>query len=230
MSDETAGSAETPAGSATSQQKRNTASKASSPTRRSKSKKPKKPINIALQGGGAHGAFTWGVLDCLFEDNRLQIEAISGTSAGAMNAAVVADGLVKGGRDGAREALSLFWKAVADAGAVSPIQRTVWDAWWGNWSLDTSPSYLMFDILGRIASPYELNPLNLNPLLDLIRSHVDFDRVRACNELQIFVSATNVETGRVRVFRRPELTPEMVMASACLPFMFQAIEIDVQKR
>ncbi len=185
-----------------------------------------KPVNLALQGGGAHGAFTWGVLDRLLEDERIEIEAISGTSAGAMNAAVIADGIMRDGPDGARSALAEFWKAVSEAGRNSPIQRTPIDVFMGNWSLDNSPSYLFFDLLNRVASPYQLNPLNVNPLRDLIASHVDFDRVRACDKVKVFISATNVETGRVKVFRRDELTADAVMASACLPFMFQAVEID----
>ncbi len=191
-----------------------------------KGKARPRSINLALQGGGAHGAFTWGVLDRILEDERLLIEAISGTSAGAMNAAVVADGIMVDGRDGAREGLHHFWKAVSDAGRKSPIQRSPIDVFMGNWSLDSSPSYIFFDLLGRLASPYELNPLNLNPLQDLIEEMVDFGRVRSCDKMKIFISATNVETGRVKVFNRRQLTAEMVMASACLPFLFQAVEID----
>jgi NTE family protein len=183
-------------------------------------------INLALQGGGAHGAFTWGVLDYLLEEGRVEIEAISGTSAGSMNAAVVADGLMKGGRDGAREALERFWRAMSCAAHTSPIQRSPLDVLRGNWSLDHSPSYLLFDMLSRTVSPYDVNPLNINPLRDLIAAQVDFETVRACDRIKLFVSATCVRTGRVRVFRTPELTPDAVMASACLPFLFQAVEID----
>ncbi len=191
-----------------------------------KAKAGPRAINLALQGGGAHGAFTWGVLDRILEDESIQIEAISGTSAGAMNAAVVADGIMRDGREGARRCLRDFWKSVSDAGKSSPIQRSPIDVFMGNWSLDSSPSYLFFDLLGRLASPYELNPMNLNPLQDLIEEMVDFERVRSCNKMKVFISATNVETGRVKVFDRKQLTAEMVMASACLPFLFQAIEID----
>ncbi len=185
-----------------------------------------KRVNLALQGGGAHGAFTWGVLDRLLEDDRILIEGISGTSAGAMNAVVVAQGLMLGGGQGARAALRHFWMEVGKAGRSSPIQRSPIDVFMGNWSLDTSPSYLFFDILSRLASPYELNPLNLNPLRDLVEALVDFKIVRSCNKVKVFVSATNVETGRVQVFDRTKLTADMVMASACLPFLFQAVEID----
>ncbi len=183
-------------------------------------------INLALQGGGAHGAFTWGALDRILADERLIIEAISGTSAGAMNAVAVAEGLMRGGREGARACLRRFWKAVSEAGQHSPIRRTPIDLFMGNWNLDASPAYLFFDLLGRVASPYELNPLNVNPLRDLVEELIDFERVRSCDKMKVFVSATNVETGRVEVFDRHELTADMVMASACLPLVFQAVEID----
>ena len=193
----------------------------------SKAPKPsRKPVNLALQGGGAHGAFTWGVLDRLLEDDRLSIEAISGTSAGAMNAVVAADGLMRDGPEGARDGLSRFWQAVSEAGRSSPIQRSPIDVFMGNWSLDNSPTYLFFDLFSRIASPYETNPLNINPLRDLLESSVDFEVVRSCDRMKVFVSATNVETGRVKVFDRHQLTADMVMASSCLPLLFQAVEID----
>ncbi len=195
-------------------------------TRRPSSRPARKPVNLALQGGGAHGAFTWGVLDRLLEDDRLEIEAISGTSAGAMNAVVVADGIMRDGVEGAREGLKRFWMAVSEAGRTSPIQRSPVDVFMGNWSLDNSPTYLFFDLFSRIASPYETNPLNINPLKELLEQVVDFETVRSCDRMKVFVSATNVETGRVTVFDRHHLTCDMVMASACLPLMFQAVEID----
>ncbi len=185
-----------------------------------------KMVNLALQGGGAHGAFTWGVLDHLLEDGRIGIEAISGTSAGAMNAVVVADGIMKGGPDGARQALEDFWQAVSREGAKSPIQRSLVNVFMGDWSLDTSPGFLFFDHLTRLVSPYQLNPLDLNPLRDLLEAQVDFDRVAACDKMKLFISATNVHTGRVKVFTCSEITPDVVMASACLPLIFQAVEID----
>lgn len=186
----------------------------------------KKPINLALQGGGAHGAFTWGVLDRLFEDGRVHIDAISGASAGAMNAVVAADGLMKNGREGARQALWDFWRAVSRAALASPIKRTPFDILIGNWNLDNSPVYIFFDLLGRMTSPYHLNPLNMNPLRDFLATHVDFEQVRSCDRMKIFISATSVQTGRVKVFKRAELTPDVVMASACLPFLFQAVNVD----
>ncbi|MEM8785790.1 MAG: patatin-like phospholipase family protein, partial [Pseudomonadota bacterium] len=183
-------------------------------------------VNLALQGGGAHGAFTWGVLDRFLEDPTILIEGVSGTSAGAMNAVVMADGLVEGGPDGAREALYKFWREVSRASRGAPWQRTPLDMLVGNWSLDYSPGYLMMDLLGRVVSPYSLNPLNINPLLTLIDDLVDFDRVRQCTDKKLYISATNVETGRIRIFEREELTAKTVMASACLPFLYQAVEID----
>ncbi|WP_150524172.1 patatin-like phospholipase family protein [Roseibium sediminis] len=188
-------------------------------------KSPKR-INLALQGGGAHGAYTWGVLDWLLEDDRFEIDGISGTSAGAMNAVVLASGLQKGGADGARKALEDFWHAVSRTSFFSPIKRTPIDIALGQWSLDFSPSYLAFDIVSRFASPYEFNPLNINPLRDVVEEIVDFDLVHACDCLNLFVAATNVYSGKIRVFEGREVTLDAVMASACLPNMFQAVEIE----
>ncbi|MDN5849076.1 MAG: patatin-like phospholipase family protein [Nitrococcus sp.] len=185
-----------------------------------------KGINLALQGGGAHGAFTWGVLDRMLEDERITIEAISGTSAGAMNAVVLADGFEKNDRAGARDALYKFWQAASQSSYLSLIQRTPWDRIMGNWSLNNSPGYLMLDLVSRLASPYELNPLNLNPLRDFLAQHVDFDAVRCGPGIKLFISATNVRTGRARIFTNPELSPDTIMASACLPHLFQAVEIE----
>lgn len=188
-------------------------------------KKPKR-INLALQGGGAHGAFTWGVLDWILEDSRFKIDGLTGTSAGAMNAVVLASGLQKDGLDGARESLHDFWYAVSKQAFLSPIQRSPIDVAMGKWSLDYSPSYLAFDLLSRFASPYEFNPLNVNPLRDVVAEIVDFDRVHQCSSLKLFVAATNVFTGKIRVFSEKDVTLDAVMASACLPHLFQAVEID----
>lgn len=185
-----------------------------------------KAIELALQGGGAHGAFTWGVLDRMLADPRLEIAAISGTSAGAMNAAVLAHGMEKGGAEGARLALEQFWRAVSDAARFSPVQRTPLDILMGRWSLDFSPGYLMLDMMTRLVSPYQTNPGNLNPLRDLVVEMVDFDAVNCCGRVKVFVTATDVESGRAHVFRQPHITADTLMASACLPFMFQAVEID----
>ena len=187
---------------------------------------PVKKLDLALQGGGAHGAYTWGVIDRLLEDDRIEIEGISGTSAGAMNGVVMADALTRGGKRAARQALREFWQAVSRAGMASPIRRSPMDILTGNWSLDHSPGYIAMDLMTRLVSPYQLNPLNLNPLRDIVAAHIDFERVRQCDQLKLFVAATNVRTGKQRVFRREEMCVDAVMASACLPFMFQAVEID----
>ncbi len=187
-----------------------------------------KPINLALQGGGAHGAFTWGVLDRFLEDERLQIEAISGTSAGAMNAVVLADGLTRGGPEAARERLRIFWQEVGKRAAFSPVRRSLFDIWTGNWNIGNSLMFFWFDVLTRSLSPYDFNPLNINPLQNLLEDLIDFERVRSCRDVKLFVSATNVETGHVRVFEGSNLTADAVMASTCLPTLFQAVEIDGQ--
>lgn len=185
-----------------------------------------KAVDLALQGGGAHGAFTWGVLDRLLEDGRLHLDGLSGTSAGAMNAVVLADGLQKGGPEGARQALHDFWAAVSRAAAGSPLRRTPFDVLIGRWTLDHSPAFHLFEAVTRQFSPYDFNPFDINPLRDLVGDLVDFDRVNGCGACRIFVTATNVRTGRAKVFRQGEITLDAVMASACLPFLFQAVEVD----
>jgi NTE family protein len=185
-----------------------------------------KRLNLALQGGGSHGALTWGVLDRLLEDPRIEIAEISGTSAGAMAAAVVADGHERAGREGARQALSAFWRAVSDAALYSPLQRSPLDRLLGRYSLDHSPGYLLFDWLSRSFSPYDMNPLGLDPLRGVLEAQVDFGRVNRCQGIRIHVTATHVRTGRARTFSRGDVTADAVMASACLPQMHQAVEID----
>ncbi len=185
-----------------------------------------KRINIALQGGGAHGAFSWGVLDRLLEDERIEIEAVSGTSAGAMNAVVMAEGLAEGGRARARAQLSEFWKAVADAlAASSQISRT-WAGFFPAWLGDVNPAVFALQAFAQSASPYLTNPLDYNPLRDIVKSEVDFDRVHACTAMKIFVAATNVETGRAEIFTGKRITLDSVMASACLPTLYKAVIID----
>ncbi len=194
--------------------------------------KPRKPsdtrkrINLALQGGGAHGAFTWGVLDRILEDGRLEIDAISGTSAGAMNAVALADGFTAGGADGAREKLEDFWHTMSEGAKNSPIKRAPIDVMMGNWSLDRSWGYHAMDAMTRMFSPYQLNPMNMNPLKDVLEACVDFSCVQSCNSIKLYISATNVETGKVKVFDSHHLTSDMVMASACLPNVYQAVVID----
>jgi NTE family protein len=185
-----------------------------------------RPVSLALQGGGAHGAFTWGVLDRLLEDRRIVIEAISGTSAGAMNAAALAAGYAAGGREGARQALDRFWISTSEYAIFSPIQRTLIERLLGRWNLDRSPSYLWFNLLGRVYSPYQTNPLDHHPLREILSRQIDIDAVRACEALRVFVTATNVRTGRPRVFDRDDISLDALLASACLPQLYQAVEID----
>jgi NTE family protein len=182
-------------------------------------------IDLALQGGGSHGAFTWGVLDRLLEESWLRIDGISGTSAGAMNAAALAYGYSRGGSDGARVALETFWRRVSQAGQLSPIRRGPLDVLLGRWTLDNSPAYAAIDMMSRLFSPYDLNPAGWNPLRKILTDGVDYEQV-ARSPIKLFITATNVATGRARVFRNGEITPEVLIASACLPTMFQAIEID----
>jgi NTE family protein len=168
--------------------------------------KPKK-INLALQGGGAHGAFTWGVLDQLLEDERIDIEGISGTSAGAVNAVMLADGLARGGPEAARQRLADFWRAASLDGNLPDLQRSVIDRLFSFTPYEGSPVQAWFNAVSHYMSPYDLNPLNINPLRDLIERFVDFDAVRACREISLFISATNVHTGRLRVFPQDKITP-----------------------
>jgi NTE family protein len=185
-----------------------------------------KTINLALQGGGAHGAFTWGVLDRLLDEPRIAIDGISATSAGAMNAAVLAYGLTVGGREGAKQALMSFWRRVAHAAIFSPLQPSVYDRMTHNHGLENSPAYLIFDLLTRLLSPYQLNPLNHNPLRHMITQVVDFERLRDRSAVKLFLSATNVRTGKVKIFTAEEITADCVLAATCLPFLYQAVEID----
>jgi len=185
-----------------------------------------KTINLALQGGGAHGAFTWGVLDELLADERLDIEAISGTSAGAMNAVVLADGLMRGGVTGARYRLGAFWRRVSREGAGVGAAGEIVQNLMGFWHMPRVSPFAYFEQFATLVSPYGTNPLNINPLRDLVGRLIDFDRVRANDALKLFISATNVRTGKIRVFSGAEITADAVMASACLPYLFQAVEID----
>jgi NTE family protein len=180
----------------------------------------RKPLNLALQGGGAHGAFTWGVLDQLLDDGRLAIDGISGASAGAVNAVILADGLARGGPSEARARLAEFWRAVSVDGRLPDLQRSVVERLF--------PFVRRENFwLGAMAfSPYDLNPLNINPLKDLIERFVDFDAIRRGNGPALFISATNVQTGEQRIFTRAEISAEAVMASACLPLLFRAVEVD----
>lgn len=185
-----------------------------------------KTVNLALQGGGAHGAFAWGVLDRLLEDERVSFEGISACSAGAMNAAVLAYGLTEGGREGAKRALANFWRRISHSALFSPLQPSPLDRITHNHSLENSPAFFMLELMTRMLSPYQFNPMNYNPLRNVLEQTVDFERLHNGCAVQLFLSATNVCTGKVKIFRNEEVTIEAVMASACLPFLFQAVEID----
>jgi len=185
-----------------------------------------KRINLALQGGGAHGAFTWGVLEQILSDERLSIEGISGTSAGAVNAVMLADGLCRGGREEAQKRLGDFWRAASSTGNLPALQRAVMERLLSFTPIEGTPVQAWINALSRYFSPYDVNPLNINPLKDLIERFVDFETLRANSDLQMFISATNVQTGHVRIFPRDKITADAVMASACLPLLFRAVEID----
>lgn len=207
-------------------------------TKASKRPAKKRQIDLALQGGGSHGAFTWGVLDRLLQEEWLEIAAISGTSAGAMNAVALASGLMEGGREGARATLHRFWQRVAELSPFHHIQNSplgtlassltpgfsgparAWlSPWTEAWQQASSAWSSQF-------SPYQLNPLNLNPLRQILLDTVDFERVGCCDKTQLYIAATQVRTGTLKVFEQCNLTPDMVLASACLPLLFQAVEID----
>jgi len=185
-----------------------------------------KPITLALQGGGSHGAFTWGVLDRLLEDERIRIEAITGASAGAMNAVALAYGWTVGGRDGARQSLKSMWDSIATKAPFSLMPE--------DWSTpesiarqsEPSPAIKTFLMVARFFSPYQLNPFNMNPLRDILADQIDFDRLRAECRIELFLAATQVSTGMPRLFRNKEITIDALLASACLPALHHAIEID----
>jgi NTE family protein len=180
-----------------------------------------KRINLALQGGGAHGAFTWGVLDALLSDGRLTIDGISGASAGAVNAVVLADGLERGGAEIAKARLEEFWRAASFDGNLPPLQRNVAERLF---AFVPRPGSSWLGALSQMWSPYDLNPLNINPLKDLIERFVDFDLIRH-GEHELFIAATAVRTGKLRVFTRKTISAAAVTASACLPLLFRAVEI-----
>ena len=181
-----------------------------------------KRINMALQGGGAHGAFGWGVMDKFLEDGRVEIEGLSGTSAGSMNAVVYAYGKLKG-NDGARQALHDFWKAISDAGQKFAMKKMPWDIGTAH---KENPIQDMMKSMMSILSPYQMNPMNYNPLRDVLEQQVDFEELERSQLTKLFICATNVRTGKVKIFHTPEVTASVVLASACLPQVFQAVEIN----
>jgi NTE family protein len=185
-----------------------------------------KVVNLALQGGGSHGAFTWGALDRLLEEPRLSFEGISATSAGAVNAVLLADGLAAGGREQAKNALRSYWKKVSELAARGIFMPSPLDKVNPAFGLEHSPGYLFMESLTYFASPYQVNPFGYNPLRDLLAETIDFQRLRQQTAVKLFLSATNVETAKVKIFEGKELEVEHVLASACLPLMMQAVRID----
>ncbi len=191
-------------------------------------KKNRRHLNLALQGGGAHGAFTWGVLDRLMKDGRIFIDGISGTSAGAMNAVVFTDGFIKGGRQGAIDALHTFWQQVSERALISSGHASL--PWFmpqggqSQWNVDDFPAFMMADFISRMFSPYQVNPLDINPLRDILSEMVDFEGLRKRKDIKLFVAATNVKTCKLKVFRAEDMYVEAIMASACLPLVFRAVE------
>jgi NTE family protein len=186
-----------------------------------------KPLNLALQGGGAHGAFTWGVLDRLLEDDRIGFDGISATSAGAMNATVLASGMAAGGREGAKKALTEFWHRISHAALKSPLQPTLLDRLLGDHSKAQSRGFVFSELLTRLFLPYEFNPLNENPLRQVLLGSVDFGALNPTTcPIKLYLAATNVRTGKIRVFGNAEIGVDAVLASACLPLLFRAVEID----
>lgn len=184
-------------------------------------------ISLALQGGGALGAFQWGVLERLLEDERIEIAAVTAASAGAMNAVALIDGLIRGGREGAREGLDRFWRGVNSAGGRNVFgDLGVWTAAFNPRLLRGNPFYRAYETMLMSLSPYEFNPFDLNPLRDVLTSRIDFAAIRERSPVKLFVSATDVKAGRQRVFEGPETTAETVLASACLPHLYKAVEID----
>jgi NTE family protein len=183
----------------------------------------RKVVNLALQGGGSHGAFTWGVLDKLLEDGRLSIDGLSATSAGAMNAAVYAYHHMLGGKDAARQGLHDFWQRISKEGDKT---RNPMDAVFESMNLGVLSSASMFDTMSRLLSPYEFNPFNLNPLKDVLKASIDFDKLHHCTDTKLRICATNVRSGKIKIFGNGQITTEVLLASACLPSLFQAVEID----
>jgi len=186
-----------------------------------------KRINLALQGGGAHGAFTWGVLDRLMEEPDIAIEAISGTSAGAINGAMLVSGFETGGPDGARAAMERFWRRVAELSDLSPVSGAAITDWFRTpWMLDNAFAYKAFEMVSGMFSPYQFNPMNVNPLKMALMDTLDAGFLKTCARIRLFACATNVRTGKIRIFEGEELSIDALLASACLPQVFQTVVID----
>lgn len=186
----------------------------------------KKHVTLAIQGGGAHGAFTWGVMDRLLEEKDLVIEGVSGTSAGGMNAVCIAQGIMDGGNEGARRMLRKYWETNAEAGKSSIFKRGWLDMLMNKWTLYNSPGFIMFDYMTKMMSPYQFNPLGTNPLKDMVKKLFKFEQLNKFEDVKVFLSATHVYTGKIKVFTNKDLCPEAMLASACLPTLFSAVQVN----
>lgn len=186
----------------------------------------RKKVSLALQGGGSHGAYTWGVVDALLEDERLQIEGVSGTSAGGMNAASIIQGLIKGGNAGARKTMTEYWQLIGQMGKTSPLQFYPYDKITKNFTLSNNPILHMMQFIGNLVSPYQLNPHNIHPLRNMVENFFDYDALQNSTEYKLFLCATHVATGTLKIFTGKEVNPQSLLASACVPTLFQAIEVN----
>jgi NTE family protein len=186
----------------------------------------RKIVNLALQGGGSHGAFTWGVLDRLLEESRFEFEGVTGTSAGAVNAVVFADGLAAGGREGAKEALQVYWQKVSALSARGPWAPSIIDKANPDYGLEHSLGFIFLEPMTHFASPYQMNPLNINPFKDLLAKAINFERVRQQTAVKLFLCATDVQTAKVKIFYGKEIDVPHLLASTCLPLLMQAVEVE----
>lgn len=188
-------------------------------------KDDKKRISIAMQGGGAHGAYTWGVLDRLLEEKNLIIEGVSGTSAGGMNAVATAQGIITGGNEGGRELLDKYWRTMSSKGRSSIFKPGILDILAGKYTMHNSPGFLMFDFMSKLLSPYQMNPLGTDPLKDLVEELFDFETLKESDKVKIFLAATHVYTGKLKIFSNKDLCTEALLATACLPTIHNAVMV-----
>jgi NTE family protein len=193
--------------------------------RTTKARQMPKVVNLALQGGGSHGAFTWGALDRLLEEKDILFEGITGTSAGAVNALVLADGLAAGGREGAKDALRVYWRKVSALSSAGLFSPSFIDKANPDFGLEHSAGFWFVEPMTYFASPYQMNPFNYNPFKNLLAETIDFERVRGQTQVKLFLSATNVETAKVKIFTGAELHVEHVLASTCLPLLMQSVKV-----
>jgi NTE family protein len=195
------------------------------PNNSSSTPKQKKVV-VALQGGGSHGAFTWGVLDALLEKKDFFIEGISGTSAGAMNAVAATQGLLQNGNKGAQQMLQAYWEKIGEKGRKSPLQFSPLDKAVKHFDMSNNPVFKMMQSIGGMFSPYQLNPKNVHPMRDVVEGLFDFKLLQEAQERKVFLCATHIATGKLKIFTGKELTSDAVLASACVPSLFQAIEVN----